>query len=305
MLGVALAAEIMFASTAVFWLTGVLATAALLPDADLFAFVMTESLTFSLYSLVMLAMALGWNSSKRRYFALAGLMLGLLCLARPSFQVLALALPVLILIGARFVADPKRRSAWINVAAFALGFVLVVGPWIARNYVSVGKLALTEEYGSAALIERFAYDDMTAREFLLAFPYCLPEIGEPVVDWAFGPKAMERFVYYSPKSFFHVGRAHRDKLVEAHGRLDPQIGGPDPRRDARELVALSAGQHPARLVRHVGRRLAGPPAGAAVRLCVRRGGAPRRSRCSCSTRRRRWSCSGCMPPSPTNTPATT
>ena len=224
-LAIALAAEIMFASTAVFWLTGVLATAALLPDADLFAFVMTESLTFSLYSLVMLAMALGWNSSKRRYFALAGLMLGLLCLARPSFQVLALALPVLILIGARFVADPKRRSAWINVAAFALGFVLVVGPWIARNYVSVGKLALTEEYGSAALIERFAYDDMTAREFLLAFPYCLPEIGEPVVDWAFGPKAMERFVYYSPKSFFHVGRAHRDKLVEAHGRLDPQIGG--------------------------------------------------------------------------------
>ncbi len=46
-----------------------------------------------------------------------------------------------------------------------------------------------------------------------------------MVDWAFGPKAMERFVYYSPKSFFHVGRAHRDKLVEAHGRLDPLIGG--------------------------------------------------------------------------------
>jgi hypothetical protein len=223
-LAIALAAEVMFAATAVFWLTGVLATAALLPDADLFSFVMTESLTFSLYSLVMLAMALAWSSSKRRYFALAGLMLGLLCLARPSFQVLALALPVLILIGARFVADPKSRSAWIGVAAFALGFLLVVGPWIARNYVSVGKLALTEEYGSAALIERFAFDDMTAREFLLAFPYCLPEIGEPVVDWAFGPKAMERFVYYSPKSFFHVGRAHRDKLVEAHGRLDPQIG---------------------------------------------------------------------------------
>ena len=34
---------------------------------------------------------------------------------------------------------------------------------------------------------------------------------------------MERFVYYTPKSFFHVGRAHRDKLVEAHGRLDPLI----------------------------------------------------------------------------------
>ena len=44
-----------------------------------------------------------------------------------------------------------------------------------------------------------------------------------MVDRAFGPQAMERFVYYSPESFFHVGRAHRDQLVEAHGRLDPLI----------------------------------------------------------------------------------
>jgi hypothetical protein len=102
---------------------------------------------------------------------------------------------------------------------------VVVGPWIVRNHAAVGKWGLTEEYGSAALIERFAYNDMTLREFLLAFPYCLPEIGEPVIDRLFGPEAMERFVYYSPKSFFHVGRAHRDKLVEANGRLDPQIGG--------------------------------------------------------------------------------
>ena len=36
---------------------------------------------------------------------------------------------------------------------------------------------------------------------------------------------MERFVYYAPQSFFHVGRAHRDRLVAAHGRLDPLIGG--------------------------------------------------------------------------------
>jgi hypothetical protein len=65
---------------------------------------------------------------------------------------------------------------------------------------------------------------MNAREFALAFPYCLPEIGEPMIDRAFGPQAMERFVYYTPKSFFHVGRLAREKLVEAHGRLDPLIG---------------------------------------------------------------------------------
>ena len=61
---------------------------------------------------------------------------------------------------------------------------------------------LTEEYGSAALIERFAFDDMSAREFVLAFPYCLPGIGEPVVNWAFGQQAMARFVYYTTRKFF-------------------------------------------------------------------------------------------------------
>jgi hypothetical protein len=94
-----------------------------------------------------------------------------------------------------------------------------------RNALSVGHWGLTEEYGSATLIERFAFNDMTAREFLLAFPYCLPAIGPPLVDAAFGPGALDRFVYYTPKSFFHAGRLTRDKLVEAHGRLDPLIGG--------------------------------------------------------------------------------
>jgi hypothetical protein len=82
---------------------------------------------------------------------------------------------------------------------------------------------LTEEYGPAALIERFAFDGMSAREFALAFPYCLPVIGEPMVNRAFGPEAMTRFVYDAPKSFFILGRLHRDALVEAHGRLDPLI----------------------------------------------------------------------------------
>ena len=34
---------------------------------------------------------------------------------------------------------------------------------------------------------------------------------------------MQRFVYHTPNSFFHVGRGVRDKLVEAYGRLDPLI----------------------------------------------------------------------------------
>jgi hypothetical protein len=119
------------------------------------------------------------------------------------------------------------RAGWWPVAklcaAFAAAWLVVVCPWVIRNGVSVGKWGLTEEYGSATLVERFAFDDMSAREFTLAFPYCLPEIGEPLINWAFGPDAMSRFVYDAPNSFFRSGRAHRDALVEAHGQLDPLI----------------------------------------------------------------------------------
>ena len=194
---------------------------------------------------------------------------------------------MLIAVDARLAGAPGWRSAANMRSAFALAWLLVVGPWIARNAISVGKCALTEEYGAATLIERFAFNDMTAREFVLAFPYCMPEIGEPVIDWAFGPEAMDRFVYYTPKSFFHVGRAHRDRLVEAHGRLDPIIGEliRDEMRENWWWYLLVSIPSPGAACGSAAiwascscRCLSGP----ASRPCADR------NRCSCSTRRRLW-----------------
>jgi hypothetical protein len=222
-LAIALAAELIFTSSAVFWLAGSLATVALLPSADLFSFVMTESVTFSLYSIAALALVQALKASSVARIVLVGLLFGLLCLTRPSFVVLAPVAMGLIAINDIWFSNVRWRAVLIHGFAFVLAWLVIVGPWLARNAVSAGKWGLTEEYGSAALIERFAFDDMTTREFVLAFPYCLPGIGEPVVNWAFGPQAMARFVYDRPGSFFEVGRLHRDKLVEAHGRLDPLI----------------------------------------------------------------------------------
>ncbi len=224
-LAIALAAEIILASAPAFWLAGVLAAAALLPDADLFSFAMTESVTFSLYGVAALALVWALHAPRFHKMLLAGSLFGLLTLTRTSFVVLAPVVAALIVGNGLWILRWGWRPATRHVAVFALAFAAVVGPWLARNAVSVGKWGLSEEYGSAALIERFAFNRMTAREFALAFPYCLPKIGEPIVDATFGPAAMERFVYYTPRSFFHVGRAERDRLVETYGRLDPLIGG--------------------------------------------------------------------------------
>jgi hypothetical protein len=224
-LAIAAAAEQMFRAERVFWLAGVLATLGLVAESDVFSFIMTESIAFSLYSIFALVIVLAWTTSRLRYFIVAGCLLGVLCLTRPSFLILfPVTLGLSLLHGYRFSNPPRPRAA-PRVLGMTLAFAAVIGAWGARNAISVGTFRLTEEYGYAALIERFAYDDMTAREFIQAFPYCVPGIGDLGFDLVYGTDSMHRFVFHTPGSFFHAGRDRRDALEEEHGRLDPLIGG--------------------------------------------------------------------------------
>src|SRR5262249_50034473 len=151
----------------------------------------------------------------------SGVLLGILCLTKPSFLALfPVVVGLTLLYGYRIAKrGPQGVVRHLIVLTLALGCVLAA--WAGRNAVSVGKFALTEEYGSAALTERFAYDDMTAREFFQAFAYCTPGIGDLVFDQVYGTDSMHRFVYHTPGSFFNVGRDLRNALIEEHGRLDP------------------------------------------------------------------------------------
>jgi hypothetical protein len=221
---------------------------------------MTESATFSLYSIAVLLLLYSLLRPRPIWFFFAGLAFGLLCLTRASFAFAALVGIGLIVLAARWHDQQTIRQFVRGAAIFVLGWGLAVGPWVIRNGVSIGKWGLTEEYGSAALVERFAFDDMRLSEYLLAFPYCLPAIGRPAVKLAAGPDAMQRFEYQSPNSFFGAGRAHREQLRAAYGRLDPLIG---------RIAVVRTHQYPARLVRYVGGRNAWPRLAAAVRPRLR------------------------------------
>ena len=223
-LAVAVAAEIIAGNWVAFWLAGTLATASLAAEAEIFSYVMTEALTFSLYSAFALVLVLAWTRQRLRYFMFSGVLLGAVCLTRLSFMVLFPVVASLILLNARLVsARPKSITA--HLVAFMAAFAIVLGGWALRNAVSVGKLGLSEEYGSAVLIERFAYNSMTPWEFALAFPYCTPGIGDLAFDQVYGRDSMHRFVFHTTDSFFHAGRVRRDTLVKERGRLDPLIGG--------------------------------------------------------------------------------
>lgn len=222
-LGFALSGELIFGSARVFWLAGLLAIGALTAESNLFSFIMTESMTIALYSLTTLFAVLAWQTSRIRYFVLEGFFIGLLCLTRPSFVVL---IPVLLLLIA--FNGLGKKTPWSVTGqslAFLAACLVVVGPWIVRNHFAVGKWGLTEEYGSAALVERFAYNEMTVAEFIRAFPYCTPGIGDLAFDRVDGKDSMHRFLYNTRGSFFDIGRGRRDALVQQHIRLDAVIGG--------------------------------------------------------------------------------
>jgi 4-amino-4-deoxy-L-arabinose transferase-like glycosyltransferase len=219
------AAELIFMESSVFLLSGALALAAVACEAGIFSYIMTEATIFSIYGVFALVNVLAWRTGRSRYFVLGGLLLGLLCLTKPSFLLLfplALALSALYLYR---LAKPRPPHTLRHLLAFSLAFACIVGAWMTRNLVSVGKFAFTQEYGAAVLIERFAYDDMTAREFFQAFPYCTPGIGELAFDLVNGKDSMHRFTYFTKDSFFNTGRDRRKALVAQYGRLDPLISG--------------------------------------------------------------------------------
>lgn len=222
-LAIVLTAEAIFGGLAVPLMAGALATAGLAVEANLFSFIMTESLTIALFSAAAFAFVCALKQRRWQWSLAAGLLLGLLVLARPSFMVLAPVWLVLLFGWRRF--GPKRLPVVAPALALAVSFIVVLSPWVARNAAVAGKAALSEEYGAATLIERFAFNTMTGREFALAFPYCLPAVGPALVDRIFGAGAMSRFQWDAPGSFFQTGRAQREALVAAHGKLDPLIGG--------------------------------------------------------------------------------
>src|SRR4029453_8743413 len=155
LIAVAGAAEIIVGRRSAFLVAGLSALAAAAVECNIFSYVMTESAIFAIYSVFSLQMLLAWKTGQRRYFIFAGALLGLLCLTKPSFVILFPVIVVLSLLwGYRFSkAAPPQTGA--RLLGFSLAFAIVLGAWAGRNAISVGKFGWTEEYGAAALIERF------------------------------------------------------------------------------------------------------------------------------------------------------
>jgi hypothetical protein len=220
-MAIGFSARLMIAGPWALPVTAAIAALGVYSHAGMFSYMMTESLAFCLYSLSTLAFLLALQRRTTRYFVLAGCATALLVLARPSFLVLA-PLFILLFLTQRW---PLRRAAIpvARILVFAVCFGLTLLPWQIRNYISVGKFGLTEEYGPQQIVERFGYNKMTLREGLTAFPAALPQIGVSLTGALFGTEGMRRFGWSEPDGFYESGMARRHRLVAEHGRIGPII----------------------------------------------------------------------------------
>ena len=168
--------------------------------------IMTEVLTFPLFTASVICAALAWRRQSWKPMAAAGVCWGLLSLNRPSYPyglyvTVLIALPVVLYRWRR-----GNRAAASMVLALVCGYLLTAGPWMARNAVTFGAVGLSRGYDGYILAQRLAYNDMTAKEWGASFVYVIPHLGR--LDWVqnlVDPIHAVRFDYDNPDGFYYKG----------------------------------------------------------------------------------------------------
>jgi 4-amino-4-deoxy-L-arabinose transferase-like glycosyltransferase len=167
-------------------------------------YVMTEITTLMLLALAIAAAVAAQRRRSISWLFVAGLCLGMTALTRPANLYLGYA-SALVGFGLVLWGKPRMRKLPL-LLAFIGGLAMAVLPWIARNEIVLGRLALTQGYDSHTLVQRIAYNQMNWREYGLFYVCGLPD-GIGLAKILFGPKACERFRRdpAATNSFYNIG----------------------------------------------------------------------------------------------------
>jgi 4-amino-4-deoxy-L-arabinose transferase-like glycosyltransferase len=115
--------------------------------------VMTEALFGSLLVAALAALAVAIRGGRWPWFLLGGCLLGVAALTRPVAQILLPLVPLVVLILERRWRPALRASILVG-----LGFLLLVGPWMARNLIEHGSLTAAGGLGRSLVARTVKYD---------------------------------------------------------------------------------------------------------------------------------------------------
>jgi 4-amino-4-deoxy-L-arabinose transferase-like glycosyltransferase len=186
------------------WLSlgiGLIAAPVLLRSVDA---MMTEIFSlFFITAATTAAVAAAKGSRPFRWLLLSGAMLGLATMTRPAFVYL---LPAAAVVG-MFIAlrRPGHLRGMLLAATFLLGGATVIAPWVARNAAVMSRPAMTSGYASMILAQRVAFNQMSWREYALAYLCWLPD-GNGMGSLLIGQNSCARFQLDAHSdSFYGIG----------------------------------------------------------------------------------------------------
>ena len=204
--------------------------------------VLTESLAFFLYFFFawMFARILTSDRPGGLLFLGAGLGLGALALARPSYQYL-IPFAGFVVVAWRVFWQRTRLGPSLGgpaVMLAAAGAILL--PVVVHNYFSIGQATIST-FGPSVLIERLAYNTMTWAEWGVSFIYWLPDFGDNLARSLFAEELWTRLTWYDPASFYMMGRGDFYRTV--YGEVAKQGPGEGLGFLIREYIAGDLGKH--------------------------------------------------------------
>lgn len=185
---------------------------------------LTENTAFLGFYVFMAAAVAATLKQRPGTFAIAGAALAFAALSRPSYLYLLYVLAPLLWVAA-WVRYPKDRRngpnvTWSEAAAFGCAALAILAPWMMRNLAQFGDTALSAGYGGYILVQRVAYNAMTAAEWGASFIFWLPDFGDRLARALFDASIYQRLGWDGPNAFYIVGNGDlmRTTLAASGGR---------------------------------------------------------------------------------------
>jgi len=186
-----------------------------------YAMFLTEALYFPLIIWGTLALAVWAKGGRWRVALAAGLLLGLAALARPTGIYVIAAVLVTVTIMTVAGARPLFKERAIQLVVFVVSAGSVLLPWMLRNQIQFGDMALTAGYGPFILAQRVAYNLMTWQEWAISWVYWFPDIGDNLAQKLFAAEDYIRLSFDDSNSYYLVGNT----VVVQKVRAVVEIGG--------------------------------------------------------------------------------
>lgn len=182
--------------------------------------VMAEILLMPLFYMACYFLILSWQKQKWHWALLTGITTGALILAKPSFLYVFQFTALLALgLGLYQLFKHKTLRALRLALLTIVGVATITGPWIYRNYTTLGHANISYGYGPFTLSQRVAYNEMTSTEWLVSWIYGIPGEGDSIAEKLFPKETYERWSWGDPKGFYQQGNSvlRAQTLEEAGG----------------------------------------------------------------------------------------